>query len=288
MLAVGVAAVVAGYIVMFTVESARTLCHDFAEDYVLGAVGAAGKIGAPSCTTDDLRYFGGIAGIVLGLVLGGSSVVVLRARSIAATAAGTPWASRRAATSVAGWLDSKLPGRNGGTRHTRPGFVTSLVVAVVLGAIVAGAASWRSYRNAQDLHNYINAGAALATTRLPADLQRESVSMCGNSSPLCARSRLSPPQLQAQLGHFFHGTPQPDGFPDRRCARNAKRGGLACSINVFGEFDGYPTIATALWHPVFVRNGHPPAGALPGGRRDLYFLGSDVFAGPVLPPRYGS
>jgi hypothetical protein len=283
LLAVGFALGVAGYLVIYTVEPARTLCHDFAQAYALPGEKAGGKTGAPSCATDELRYYAALSGIVVGSVLGLISAVVLLSRSIAATQAGTPWAGRRAAAALASRLDSHLPG---GARRTRPGFVTALVAVLMLGAVVAGAAWWRNYRNTQDLRNYTNAGAALATTRLPADLQRESISMCGDTFPLCAQSRLTPPQLQSWLEHFLHGTVAPEGVSPAACARNVKRGGLPCPVTVIGEFGGYPTMGDAFWRFVVVRNGRPPAGALAGRRRYVYYSGSDIYVGPVLPPHY--
>ena len=69
-------------------------------------------------------------------------------------------------------------------------------------------------------------------------------------------------------------------------ARLRERGsGPHGPVTVYGTIDGYPAVANAFGHLLFVRHGKPPVGAIPRkpGDRHVFFRGSEVTIGLVTP-----
>jgi len=288
----GMAIGIAGYLVARAGRSSRSACQ-IARFYYWSSRQLNSAFHAtvyrvaarpPSCSSASLHYDLGIALTVLGAVLALIALITLLIRSRRATAAGTPWATQRAAASAARWLDAHLPGRRGPEPRIRPGFVTVLALVALVGAVVGADAAWRNYYNQQELsaqlRNYDRAAAALASVQLPATMHREPSANCGN--PLCARSALPPRALQPFLRRFLHGAPEP-GETAGDCQRLMALGIAGCAVTVNGEYDGYPTVGLVFPHMLIVRHGHPPQGAIRDVRNhEIFFLGSDIWIGPVL------
>jgi hypothetical protein len=62
------------------------------------------------------------------------------------------------------------------------------------------------------------------------------------------------------------------------CSLLTQQAALPCPVTVYGTITGYPAVATIFRHLIIVRNGRPPAGAVPvrPTSHGAYFLGSDV------------
>jgi hypothetical protein len=80
---------------------------------------------------------------------------------------------------------------------------------------------------------------------------------------------------------------RPHDAPDPKLAGTLACAG-SCPVTIFGHYHGYPVVGIAFSHLVIVRNGHPPAGAVPVPRlghahQQLYYLGSEIDIGAVSP-----
>jgi hypothetical protein len=275
-----------GLAVRHDAEPARDFCHFNAEavsfEQSFKSVGLRGlPAKAPSCSALDLRYDLGLAAALLGLVIAAVGFVYLMRRSWRANALGTPWPVRRAMDAAARWLDARVPGANSQPR-LRGGYLACFS-AVVLAAAVLGAGSlWQSHQRSQQARAYALARAALPSLQLPPVLKRVTGS-CGGGE-ICAQSTLNPPQLESILRHLLHGAPRPELRALLPCPG-------ACPVTIYGQFDGVPVVGDAAWHPVVVRNGKPPKGAVPAfyrrrprpGRPRLWERGSEVSIGLIAP-----
>jgi hypothetical protein len=129
----------------------------------------------------------------------------------------------------------------------------------------------------EELAAYHRAEAALPRLVLPSGLRRVAASKCG--APVCARSTLTPKQVQPYLEKLLNGRAQaPILLP---CIENV------CPVNVYGHIDGYPVLGTAFRHVSVlpVKHGQPPKGAILAarGRGRLFYLGSDISIGAIQP-----
>jgi hypothetical protein len=288
----GLAAGVVGLIVRHNAASARTLCHldEQVRTFEQSLAAQVGPLPGPaakavSCASLDLRYDLGLVAALLGLAITLGGFLWLTCRSRRAARVGAPWPIRRAMDAAAGWIDAHLPGGHARSQPRLRGGFLAILTAILVAIAVGGAISlWNSHQRSERIYTYETATAALAALPLPVGLQRESPAACGDT--VCARSNLTPPQLDPMLRALLHGTPNPAITDLIACPASDR-----CPVTAFGHFDGALAVGNAFWHLLVVRDGKPPKGAIPvhptlhlrPGRAYAYWFGSDVYIGTIDP-----
>jgi hypothetical protein len=276
-LVLAIVVVVAGAIEWRAAQPAHTFCNVFNEVGPLLHLPGHAPLKVPSCAGVERRYDLARAVSLLAAAAALIAFVGRMRRSRKAAAAGAPWRSRRVMEAGARWVDRRLPGRTGSTPRLRPGFLLALSALLLLVGGMATASALRKHRAGEELASYDRAEAALARLALPSGIQR-SASGCGESA-VCARSTLTPKQVQPDLEKLLHGRAQ--ALILLPCIENI------CPVTVYGHIDGYPALAMANRHLLLlpVKHGRPPKGAVPAarGRGRLFYLGSNISIGAIHP-----
>jgi hypothetical protein len=272
-LALGLAVTLAGYLVARHVNEIRLYC----------AVEGGSPTGFQSCNSADFQHYAGLVAVLIGCLSSLGAGYALLARSRAATQAGRPWPTRRAAAAVARAIDRSLPG-TGETPRLRGGFVSAVTIVLLVVAVIGGADLWNGDESGKTLAEFQHVNDALEVARLPPALVRSPDHGLCDTGGACAVSALAPTQLTPILEAYLHGTRDTEGESPQLCRKLAKLA-QPCLVVVRGRFDGYPAVAIAFANLVLVTHGQPPKGAVYGGRPHIYFRGSEVSIAPDTPPQ---
>jgi hypothetical protein len=101
---------------------------------------------------------------------------------------------------------------------------------------------------------------------------------------ICASSQLSPEALRPAMEALLSGRSS-----TVLCSVLTQPHGMACPVTVYGHVAGYRAVANVFQHMIIIRNGQPPAGAVPvrpGSHRlgpQAYFVGSDITVSLAVP-----
>ena len=276
----------AGLVGLLAASAGGWLVHSLATTSVvcelsvaLDSIGGDGH-GHPAiaCGRVNLLYNAGGALVASGALLALVALLVAGRRGRAASRHGHPWAVRRFLTRAAA-TDRRLPGvRQDGPPRISASVVGALLSCLLLVGLLAVHDGWSEHQRKAEVAHRHTAERALASLVLPAGTSRGAAPDPGCSASadtVCASSSRSVEELRPAMESLLGGrtstvmcelVPQPKGMP--------------CPVTVFGNIAGYPAVANVSRHLIIVREGGPPAGAVPlhpGSSRGIFFLGADIY-----------
>jgi hypothetical protein len=274
----GLLAAAIGWWLVHSVARAHMFCDVFGGASIPG-------IGQPAlaCGGVNARHTSGVVLVVCGALLALAALFVAGRRGRAADRQGQPWPLRRCLTRVAASVDRRLPGASD-KRSPRidAGAVGAVVSCLLLVGLVAAHGAWSSHERATELAHRHAAEQRLATLTLPKALASASSGPgCSPSADmLCASSAMSAEALRPVMESLLSGRSS-TGL----CGGLTQPGGMPCPVTVYGKIAGYPSVAIVFPHLIDVRDGKPPARAVPirPGSHRAYFLGSDVNVSLIVP-----
>jgi hypothetical protein len=274
----GLVAAAIGWWLVHSVARAHVVCDVFGELASIPGVGHP----AFTCAGVNARYTSGGVLVVCGALLALVALLVAGRRGRAAARQGQPWPLRRFLTRVAASVDRRLPGASA-KRSPRvgAGAVGALVSGLLLVGLIAAHGAWSSHERTTELAHRHAAEQRLAELTLPKMLASvSSGSGCLSVDMLCASSAMSAEALRPVVESLLSGRSS-----TVVCSGLTLPAGMPCPVTVYGKIAGYPAVANVFPHLIDVRNGQPPAGAVPirQGSHRAYFLGSDVNVSLIVP-----
>lgn len=178
-------------------------------------------------------------------------------------------------------VDRRLPGASERrTPRIGAGAVGAVVSCLLLVGLVAAHGAWSSHKRSIERAHRHAAEQRLAAITLPERLaSTSSGSGCLSVDMLCASSAMSAEALRPVVESLLSGR------SSTVVCRVLTLPADGCPVIVYGNIAGYPAVAHAFPHLIDVRNGQPPAGAVPSrqGSHRTYSLGSDVIVSLIVP-----
>ncbi|MGQ0629937.1 MAG: hypothetical protein ACT4P1_02770 [Sporichthyaceae bacterium] len=240
---------------------------------------------ATACSGVNLQLNVGGFMFVAGTLLALVALLAAGRRGRAAARAGHPWPLRRILTRAAVALDRRLPGASPtGAPRIGPTTVGALLSVLLLVGVLAAHDAWSAHQSNAELARRSAAQRALDTLVLPAGVTRSSVDDVGckvDADTVCASSSLPVEELRPAMESLLAGRASTE-----MCELAPRPNGWPCPVTVQGKIAGYPAIAIVDRHLVMVREGDPPAGAVPlrpGATRGVFFLGTDINVSLLVP-----
>jgi hypothetical protein len=269
---VGLVAASIGWRLVDSVAGAHMVCDAFG---TLAGIPGAGQPG-PACAGVNTRYTSGVLLEASGALLVLVALLVARRRGRVAARQGHPWPLGRLLTRVAASVDRHLPGvSDDRSPRIGAGAVGALLSCLLLVGAIATHSAWSGHERTTELARRHAAEQRLTALTLPTGLATaSSASGCAPSlDTLCASSAMSTHDLRPVMESLLSGRSS-----TALCSLLTQQDGMPCPVTVYGTIAGYPAFATIFQHLIIVRNGRPPAGAVPvrPTSHSAYFLGSDV------------
>lgn len=275
----GLVAAAIGWWLVHSVGQAYVVCD------VFGGLATIPGVGHPALTCGGVnaRYTSGSVLVASGTLLALVALLVAGRRGRVAARQGHPWPLRRFLKRIGASVDRRLPGASDERSPRIPaGAVGALLCCLLLVGLIANHDAWNTHEQATELAHRHTAEHRLAALTLPTGLVKgSSGSGCSPSvDTLCASSAMSPESLRPVMESLLSGRPS-----TVLCSVLTQPAGMPCPDTVYGKIAGYPAVANVFHHLIIVRNGHPPAGAVPvrPGPHRAYFLGSDVNVSLIVP-----
>ena len=274
----GLVAAVGGWWVFRSVSQDHSACGLFD---VLRKIPDTGDPGI-ACNGVSSRFTAGGVLVGSGGLLALVALLVGSRRGVAASRRGHPWPIRRLLTSVAEFFDRRLPGASKEPPRIGARAVGALLCALLVLSLIEAHALWASHRRASErVHRHV-AELRLATLSIPgAVTTAPGVTGCQPSADKrCAFSPMTPEALRHALEAFLSGRSS-----TALCGVVPTATGMPCPVTVYGTVAGYPAVANVFQHSIYVKDGHPPAGAVPvrSNSKHAYFYGSEIYLSLLVP-----